>query len=110
MRKILSIVTAATGSRVQIGDEELTHALEKHFPIPKIKLLEVVEQVLADPSFVLEDKIANEKKYYLFYKLSDSRYLVAIVKVTQSGCFFSTIYPTGPSPRSKHQKLKKVKI
>lgn len=110
MRKILSVITAATGNRVKIGDAEIEHALQKHFPIPKIKLLEVVEQVLTDPSFVLEDKSSDEKQYYLFYRLNETRYLVAIVKINEDGAFFSAVYPTGNQPRNSHKKLKKVKL
>lgn len=47
-RKILSVIHAITGIRVLIGEIEIQHAL-KHFLIPQIKLLEIIEQVLLDP-------------------------------------------------------------
>jgi hypothetical protein len=111
-RKIVSIVTAVTGHQVVIGESELDHALQKHFRIPKIKLLEIIEQILKDPSFVLleESKSAQIKEYHLFYKLDDGGHLVVIVKVKDSESLFSSVYPTGKSIRNPHKKLKKVKI
>jgi hypothetical protein len=111
-RKIISIVTAITGHKVVICESELEHALHKHFRIPKIKLLEIIEQILMDPSFVLleESKVEHIKEYHLFYKLDDGGHLVAVVKVKDEESFFSTIYPTGKNVRNPHKKLKKVKI
>lgn len=113
--KILSVVTAATGDAVGIGEKELEHALSKHFRIPKIKLLEVVEQVLVDPTVVYAEEVTvnnslSVRAYHLFYRLEDGGYLVVIVKRLSSGNFFSSIYPTGKSIRSVHKHLKKVKI
>ncbi|MCX6102422.1 MAG: hypothetical protein NT000_04070 [Proteobacteria bacterium] len=51
-RTILSVVLAATGVAVAIGENEVDHALSKHFRIPKLKLLEIIEQILIDPSRV----------------------------------------------------------
>jgi hypothetical protein len=36
--------------------------------------------------------------------------LLAVVKVTADGAFFASMYPTGKQIRSKHKKLKKVKL
>lgn len=111
MRKVLTIITAATGLRVSIGDEELMHALEKHFLIPKIKLLEIVEQVLSDPTEVYEEPGSNaEKTFFLFYRLEVKAYLVAVVKKIDDEAFFVTLYPTGQKPKTKHSKLKKVEL
>jgi|GEM_PF-677367 len=111
-RKILSVVTAVTGHKVVIGESEIEHSLHKHFRIPKIKLLEIIEQVLMDPSFVLleESKAEHVKEYFLFYKLDDGGHLVVVVKVRDDESLFSTIYPTGKEIRNPHKKLKKVKI
>jgi hypothetical protein len=106
------VVTAVTGHKVVIGEKELEHSLCKHFRIPKIKLLEIIEQILMDPSFVLleESKVEHIKEYHLFYKLDDGGHLVVVVKVKDEESLFSTIYPTGKTIRSPHKKLKKVKI
>jgi hypothetical protein len=111
-RKILSVVTAITGHKVVIAESELEHSLHRHFRIPKIKLLEIIEQILMDPSFVLleESKVEHIKEYLLFYKLDDGGHLVVVVKVKDDESFFSTIYPTGKDIRNPHKKLKKVKI
>lgn len=112
-REIISIVTAITGHKVVIGESEVEHALHKHFRIPKIKLLEIIEQILLDPSFVLmeESKAEHIKEYYLFYKLDDGGHLVVVVKINPNQeSFFSTIYPTGKTIRNPHKKLRRVKI
>ncbi len=54
-RKIATIITAITGDRVIIGEEELKHALEEHFSIlPVDMLLELIERILKDPSEIYE--------------------------------------------------------
>ena len=111
-RQVLSVVKSATGDLVIIGEAEITHALAKHFRIPKVKLLEIVEQVLIDPTTVyLEEAkgVTKIKSYYLFYRLDDGGYLVAVVKVLPEGAFFSSVYPTGPDIRHSHQKMKRIK-
>jgi hypothetical protein len=112
VRKILSVVTAATGHKVVIGDDEINHSLHKHFRIPKIKLLEIVEQVLMDPSFILleDSKLDHIQEYLLFYKLDDGGHLVVVIKVKDNESLFSTIYPTGKDLRNPHKKLKRIKI
>mgnify|MGYP001605660547 CR=1 FL=1 len=90
--RILSVIVAATGESICIGENELNHALQKHFRIPKIKLLEVVEQVLLDPTLIFieenKDNKTNVKAYYLFYRLDDGGYLVVVVKKLVQGNFF----------------------
>lgn len=111
-QKILSVVTAITGHKVVIGDHELEHSLHKHFRIPKIKLLEIIEQILKDPSFVLleESKAEHIKEYHLFYKLDDGGHLIVVVKVKDDEALFSTIYPTGKDIRKVHKNLKRIKV
>lgn len=109
MRKVLTVITAVTGMRVSIGDNELMHALEKHFHIPKIKLLEIVEQILLDPSDIYEEPGASaDKTFFLFYRLETKIYLVVVVKKVGNEAFFVTVYPTGQKPKNKHTKLQKV--
>lgn len=115
--KILSIIVSATGDSIRIGEKEVNHALEKHFRIPKIKLLEIIEQILIDPTEVYLDTTPAEsphsttvKSYHLFYRLDNGGFLVVVVKKLPEGNFFSTIYPTGKSIRKAHRNLKKVKL
>lgn len=71
-------------------------------------VLELLERVLRDPTVVYEE----EKKhvYHLFYRLESEFYIVVVIKKTDSGVFFTTMYPTGKEIRNKHKKFKKVKI
>lgn len=102
-------MTAITGDRVVIGELETNHAIEGHFDtLPEDIFLELLERILKDPTVVYEEE--SKSTYYLFYKLQNNKYLVAVVKKTESGTYFSTMYPTGKEIRNKHQKLKKVKI
>lgn len=108
-RKVAAVITAATGDRVVIGTDELKDHAMKHFPnIPTDMLLELIERILKDPSLVFEEKSTHQ--YHLFYKLDNSKYIVVIVKRSEQGSFFSSIYPTGKSIRNKHKRFKKVKI
>lgn len=108
-RKIATVITAITGDRVVIGEDELHHAMEEHFSmLPKDILLELVERVLKDPT-----KIFAQKKlslYHLFYRLDNRKYLVVIVKKTTTGNYFSSMYNTGSSIRNSHKGLKEIKV
>jgi len=107
-RKIATIITAITGDRVIIGEEELKHALEEHFSIlPVDMLLELIERILKDPSEIYEQIKLSE--YHLFYRLDNGRYLLVIVKKTPTGNYFSSIYSTGTSIRNVHKDLKEIK-
>ena len=109
MKKILTVITAATGDRIIISEAELLHALNEHFSIlPKDILLELIERILKEPTSVYED--IQKHIYHLFYRLENQRYLVVIVKKSVSGNYFCTAYPTGKAIRNKHGKLKKVKL
>ena len=78
--------------------------------IPQIKLLEIIEQVLLDPTEVYEEGAKNNKNFYLFYRLEGGRYLVAVVKAVDQEAHFVTIYPTGDKIKNKHKGMKKVNI
>ena len=107
-RKIAAIITAITGDRIVIGEEELKHALQEHFSmLPVDILLELIERVLKDPSEIYEEvKLAQ---YHLFYKLDNEKYLLVIVKKTSTGNYFSSMYSTGTSIRKAHKDLKEIK-
>jgi hypothetical protein len=110
-RKIVAIITAATGDRVVITEAEMEHALNDHFSyLPRILFLELVEQVLKDPSDVFVDNSKAPRQYNLFYRLDNGKYLVAVVKKTDEGSFLASMYPTGSSIRNKHKKMKRVKL
>jgi len=111
-RKIVAIITDALGDRVVVGEEELLHSISKHFKnLPVDIMLELIERILKDPTDVFKDESVNERVFNFFYKLeSRSRFIVAVVKITPDGAFFSSAYPTGSKPRNIHKKLKKVKI
>jgi hypothetical protein len=107
-RKITTVITAVTGDRVVIGEEELNHALEQHFPmLPEDILLELIERILKDPSKIYEEMKLNE--YHLFYRLDNGKYLLVIVKKTPTGNYFSSIYSTGKSIRNAHKDCKEIK-
>ncbi len=107
MRKINKIITSCLNQSVIIGEDELTHALEKHFSIPKVKLTEIIEMVLTEPDEIFLDE--KTVLYHLFYKIETGQYLVVVLKSVDSKIFFSTIYPTGSKIRSPHKKLKRIK-
>jgi hypothetical protein len=108
-RHIITIITAITGDRVVVGKTELEHAL-RHFPLPEDILLELLERVLKDPTDVYLEKTGSSKQYKLFYRLEKTKYLLVVVKLTNQGSFFASMYPTGVKVRGKHKNLKKVKI
>jgi hypothetical protein len=107
-RKIKTIITAATGDRVVVGESELLHAIEGHFDtLPEDIFLELLERILKDPTTIYEEE--SKHLYHLFYKLQNDKYLVAVIKKTETGTYFATMYPTGKEIRNKHKGLKKVK-
>lgn len=107
-RKIRTVITAITGDRVVIGELEMSHSIEGHFDtLPEDMFLELLERILKDPTVIYKEK--SKKIYHLFYKLHNGKYLVAIIKKTESGSYFSTMYPTGKNIRNKHKNLEKVK-
>jgi hypothetical protein len=75
--------------------------------LPDDMLLELIERVLKDPTKIFEEQKLH--LYHLFYRLDNARYLVVIVKRTESGNYFSTMYSTGDSIRQKHKGLKEIK-
>lgn len=112
MRKIIAVITDALGDRVIVGEKELEHSIEGHFKvIPQDIILELLERVLKDPTEIYRDDRKAERVFNFFYSLEKSdRFIVAVVKVTPEGTFFSSLYPTGKSARNKHKNYKKVKI
>jgi hypothetical protein len=111
-RKIITIITDILGDRVVIGEKELQHANEDHFAaIPQDMLIELIERVLKDPSEVYRDDNKTEQIYNFFYRIEKGpKFLLAVVKVTPDGAYFASMHPTGKQIRSKHKKLKRVKI
>ncbi len=107
-RKIAAIITAVTGDRIVVGEEELRHAIETHFPmLPSDILLELIERILKDPTKIFEQK--KQSQYHLFYRLENRKYLVVIIKKVSTGNYFSTMYSTGVSIRNVHKNLKEIK-
>ena len=111
-RKIAAVITDALGDRVVVGEKELDHSIEGHFEaIPKELILELLEKVLRDPSDVYRDDRKREQIFNFFYRLDKSQqFIVAVVKVTPDGAFFSSMYPTGKGVRNAHKNYKKVKL
>ena len=108
-RKIVTIITAITGDRVIIGEAELKHAMEDHFSmLPTDMLLELIERILKDPTKILEQIKLHQ--YHLFYRLDNQKYLVVIIKKTQTGSYFSSMYSTGKTIRNSHKDLKEIKL
>lgn len=108
-RRIIAVITAITGDRVVVGEAEFNHAIEGHFQmIPRDMLLELIERILKDPTKIYEEK--KPRLYHIFYHLDHRKYLVVVVKKSDSGNYFSTIYSTGSAIRNKHKKLKEVKL
>jgi hypothetical protein len=76
--------------------------------IPSDMLLELIERILKDPTKIFEERTLHQ--YYLFYRLDHRKYLVVIVKKSETGNYFSTIYSTGETIRNKHKNLKEIKL
>jgi len=108
-RKIIAIITAITGDRIVVGEEEMRHAREQHFPmLPNDILLELIERILKDPTKIFKQK--KQQQYHLFYRLDNRKYLVVIVKKAETGNYFSTMYSTGATIRNTHQGLEEIKL
>lgn len=110
-RKIIVVITDILGDRVVVGEKELNHAIAGHFEsIPQDIILELLERVLRDPSEIYRDDRQKERIFNFFYKLEKGpKFIVAVIKVTPEGAFFSSMYPTGKGFRNKHKNYKKVK-
>ena len=107
--KIVAVITSILHYRVIITKESLEHAL-RHFVLPDDIFLELLERILKDPSYVFEESHSKEKSYHLFYKINNSKYILAIVKKTTDGYFFTSMYVTGSKLKTKHKNLKRIKI
>ncbi len=70
-------------------------------------MLEILERVLRDPVAVFEERATH--LFHIFYKVDRRKFLVAIVKRTDAGSYFATMYPTGDKMRGKHAKLRRVR-
>ena len=108
-KHISAIITAITGDRVIVGKEELWHAM-KHFMLPEDIFLELLERILKEPDKIYLDEQKQEKTYYLFYQLFDKKYILAVVKIIDTGAYFASMYPTGNQIRPAHKKLKKLTL
>lgn len=108
-RRVVTVITAITGDRIIIGEPELNHAKEEHFSmLPTDILLELIERILKDPSKIYEQEKLHQ--YLLFYRLDNRKYLVVVVKKTENGNYFSTMYSTGKTIRNSHKELKEIKL
>ena len=108
-RHISAIITAVTGDRVIVGKEELLHAM-KHFVLPEDIFLELLERILKEPDKIYLEEQKLGKTYYLFYRVFDKRYILAVVKIIDAGAYFTSMYPTGENIRPAHKKFKKISI
>jgi len=106
-RKRAAVIKAATGDDVIVGEAELKHAM-RHFTLPRDLVLALIERILAHPTTVLVDDTLHPHEYRLFYRLDDGRYLLAVVKVTEVGAFFASMYPTGRKIRSSHRRFRRI--
>ena len=111
-RKIVAVITDILGDRVIVGERELDHAIEGHFiAIPQDIILELLERILKDPTEIYRDSRKKEQVFNFFYRLEKGpKFIVAVVKVTSDGAYFSSMYPTGNSARNAHKNFKKVKL
>ena len=106
-RKIIGVITTLKGDRVIVGESELRHAQE-HFLLPDDIFLELLERVLKDPSEIFADDIKHPTQYLMFYRLENKRFIVAVVKVTSTGHYFTSMYPTGSTIRNTRRKLRRL--
>jgi len=111
-RKIIAVITDVLGDRVIIGEKELDHAMGGHFRvIPQDIILELLERILKDPTEIYQDSSKKERIFNFFYRLEKGpKFIVAVIKVTPDGAFFSSMYPTGKSIRNTHKNYKKVEL
>lgn len=107
--KIVSVITSILGYRVVINYETFIHA-QKHFFLPQDIFLELLERILKDPTVVYLEDLDHQKIYHHFYKLESKKYLLAVIKLTEDGAYFCSMYTTGESIKNKHKKMKKVKL
>jgi len=108
-RKIATVITAITGDRIVVGEAELQHAKQEHFSmLPTDILLELIERILKDPTKIYEQQRLHQ--YHVFYRLDNRKYLVVIVKKSDTGNYFSTMYSTGDTIRKSHKDLKEIKL
>ena len=108
-KKIVAVITSVLHYRVIVTQESLEHAL-KHFILPDDIFLELLERIHKDPTAVFEESHLKEKSYHLFYKINNSKYILAVVKKATDGYFFTSMYTTGLKMKTKHKNLKRIKI
>lgn len=108
-RAIVTIITAITGDRIIVCKDELTHAI-RHFLLPEDIFLELLERILKDPDEIYFNDTKEGKTYYLFYRIFEQRYILAIVKKIEEGAYFASMYPVGKDVRKSHKKFKKIKL
>ena len=112
MKKIVTVITDILGDRVVVCENEFKHAIEDHFPeFPQHLILELLETILKDPTEIFRDDSSTEQIYNFFYRTDVSKkFVVAVIKITEDGAFFASMYPTGKKVRNIHKGFKKVKI
>ena len=106
-RKRAAVIRAATADDVIVGEVELRHAM-RHFALPRDLVLTLIARVIEKPTMVLVDDKRTPHEYRMFYRLEDGRYLLAVVKITSTGAFFASMYPTGRKIRPSHRRFKRV--
>lgn len=106
---IISVITTILGYRVIVDNDSFIHA-QKHFLLPQDIFLELLERILKDPTIVYLEELEQVKFYHHFYRLESKRYLLVVIKITDDGAYFCSMYTTGEKIKSKHTKLKKVKL
>ena len=78
--EVVAVITAITGERVIVRRGEIDHAM-RHFLLPADIFLELLERVLKNPTEIYVDSSKEEKVYHLFYRLFETKYILAVVKV-----------------------------
>ena len=76
--------------------------------LPDDILLELLERILKDPTEVYVDDLKHPTQYRMFYRLENKRFIVAVIKVTATGHYFASMYPTGSTIRNAHKKLRRL--
>lgn len=107
-RKIITVITAATGDRVEVTSEALEKAVD-HLEVPSSVALELLALVLKDPTDIFLERTSERRNHYLYYRYQDERYLVAVVKKIEQSAFLCTMYLTGRRIRNKHKRLERIR-
>jgi hypothetical protein len=109
-QSIIAVIPAKPGYRVIVRQEEFLHAQRKHFLIPASLLLSSLETVLRDPTAVFVDSASKQREHHILYRLESGEYIAVVVKLTEDGVFFCSMYPTGTDIRKIHRGLRRLKL